>query len=239
MVTDKDVTDSDTISGDTIEQPTLSGEGGSPPPVQQKLSDNLIQIFGNKLIPAPAHAWTAYGLTFEIAPTELEPGSTLDIFRALRDKPQFHFDMLVDNTAVDWLDKKEPRFEVIYHLLSTKHYHRLCVKVRLSEENPEVDSVRPLWASANFMERETFDMFGILFRGHGDLRRILMYDEFVGHPLRKDYPVRGKQPRVPLRVPELRNTSADMHRQQLVSLPVRQRMPQLPEGSGKNNGKAE
>ena len=192
---------------------------GKIPPVQAKLEQNLISEFGDKLRPRESLAWKEYGLNFEISRKE-----AFDIFKKLRDAAPFQFDMLIDVTAVDWMDKRDNRFEVIYHLLSTKLLHRLCLRIQCSEDEPEVDSVRPLWASANFMEREVWDMFGIKFAGHGDLRRILMYDEFVGHPLRKDYPVRQKQPRVKLRVPELRNTSADMRKEQLVSLPVRQRM---------------
>jgi len=119
------------------------------------------------------------------------------------------------------MDVREPRFDVVYQLLSIEHLHRLTLKIQVGEDNPEVDSVLDLWPAANFIEREVWDMFGIKFKGHGDLRRILMYEEFVGHPLRKDYPKRAKQPRVPLRIPELRNPSADMNREQLVSLPVR------------------
>ena len=129
--------------------------------------------------------------------------------------------MLIDITAVDYLDSREPRFDVVYQLLSLTHHHRLCLKISADEAKPEVESIRSLWEGANFLEREVWDMYGITFRGHGDLRRILMYDEFVGHPLRKDYPLRAKQPRVQMRIPELRNTSPDMEREVLVSLPVR------------------
>jgi len=86
------------------------------------------------------------------------------------------------------------RFAVVYHFFSVSLKHRLRVEVLLQGDEPEVDSVTPLWAVADWLEREVWDMFGIRFRGHPNLKRILMYDEFVGHPLRKDYPVAKRQP---------------------------------------------
>lgn len=118
----------------------------------------------------------------------------LNIFSFLRDELNFEF--LMDVTAVDYLGR-EPRFEVVYHLYSFKNNYRLRVKVRVSESDPVVDSLVPLWSGANWFEREVYDMFGIRFKGHPDLRRILMYDEFQGHPLKKDYPLRKRQPRIP------------------------------------------
>jgi NADH-quinone oxidoreductase subunit C len=88
----------------------------------------------------------------------------------------------------------ECRFTVVYHFYSTALKHRLRFVVPLQETDPEVESVTRLWAGANWFEREVWDMFGIRFRGHPDLRRLLMYDEFEGHPLRKDYPVKKRQP---------------------------------------------
>jgi NADH-quinone oxidoreductase subunit C len=118
----------------------------------------------------------------------------------LRDHPDLRFEVLSDLTAVDYLGRV-PRFEVIYQLYSLTHNHRLRVKVPLSGEAPELPSATPLWKSANWAEREVWDMFGIRFTGHPDLRRILMYPEFVGHPLRKDYPLHQRQPLVPERDP--------------------------------------
>ncbi|MFN8389645.1 MAG: NADH-quinone oxidoreductase subunit C [Bdellovibrionota bacterium] len=184
------------------------------PEIQTKLRESLLATFGDRLTLAERGAWE-FGLTFELKREHAQ-----DVFQKLKDDPQFSFNMLVDITAVDWLDRREPRFDVVYQLLSLSHLHRVCLKIRVSEDKPEVDSVRPLWPAANFLEREIWDMFGITFAGHGDLRRVLLYDEFVGHPLRKDYPIRGKQPRVPLRIPELRNTADDMRREPLVSLPA-------------------
>ena len=120
--------------------------------------------------------------------------------RTLRDHPELRFEMLSDLTVVDY-HGRAPRFEVVYQLYSITHNHRLRVKVPLPEEDPVVPSAAPLWKSANWAEREAWDMFGIRFAGHPDLRRILMYPEFEGHPLRKDYPVDGRQPLVPERDP--------------------------------------
>jgi len=91
---------------------------------------------------------------------------------------------------VDW-HPADPRFEVIYHLHSTERNNRLRLKVRVRENEPEVDSVTGVWRGANWYEREVFDMFGIRFRNHPDLRRILMPTDWEGYPLRKDYPVHG------------------------------------------------
>jgi NADH-quinone oxidoreductase subunit C len=123
-------------------------------------------------------------------------------FRILKEDPQLQFDFLSDLTAVDYWQKKEPRFEVVYQLVSLPRKARLRVRVPVSESEAAVDSVTPLWAGANFLEREVWDLFGIRFREHPDLRRILLYDEFQGHPLRKDYPVNQTQPRVPERAVE-------------------------------------
>jgi NADH-quinone oxidoreductase subunit C len=115
----------------------------------------------------------------------------------LRDEPGLAFNMLTDATAVDYLTypgRSAPRFEVVYHLHSISAKHRLRLKVRLPEEEPEVDSLTELWPIANWLEREIWDMYGIRFRGHPELRRILLYEEFVGHPLRKDYPKEKRQP---------------------------------------------
>jgi len=107
---------------------------------------------------------------------------------------------------------------VVYQLLSIPNRSRLTIKVPVSEDSPEVASATSLWSGASFLEREVWDMFGIRFSGHPDLRRILMYEEFVGHPLRKDYPVQGKQPRIPLRGPEVENTARRMIRPDLVTI---------------------
>jgi NADH-quinone oxidoreductase subunit C len=124
----------------------------------------------------------------------------LAIFQALREDPAFAFNILVDLTAVDFLGQ-EPRFEVVYQLYSLPLNHRLRVKIRIPEDDASVPSVSSLWKNANWLEREVWDMFGIRFVDHPDLRRILMYEEFRGHPLRKDYPVNRRQPLVEERDP--------------------------------------
>jgi NADH-quinone oxidoreductase subunit C len=117
-----------------------------------------------------------------------------DICRHLRDAPLLKMDLLVDLTAVDYSQypgDAGPRFEVVYNLISTVYLHRIRLKVRVSEEYPRVDSVSSVWQTANWHERETYDLMGIIFDGHPDLRRILTPDDFEGHPLRKEYPVKG------------------------------------------------
>jgi len=116
-----------------------------------------------------------------------------DFFRALRDEPDFDFNFLTDVTAVDWPERK-PRFEVVYQLNSLNLAHRIRVKIRVDGADPWVHSVVGVWGDADWLERECFDMFGIVFKGHPDLRRILMYDSFQGHPLRKDYRYNERQP---------------------------------------------
>jgi NADH-quinone oxidoreductase subunit C len=148
----------------------------------------------------------------------VKPAELAAVLKSCKESPQLAFEMLVDITAVDWLDAREKRFEVVYQLLSLTKTQRLTIKVPLGEDRPEVVTATALWRGANFLEREVWDMFGIRFEGHPDLRRILMYEEFVGHPLRKDYPVQGKQPRVQLRSPEVENTARKMQRGDLVTI---------------------
>jgi NADH-quinone oxidoreductase subunit C len=125
----------------------------------------------------------------------VEASRLVEAMRFLRDDPALAFDMLSDLCAVDYLPGV-PRFEVVYHLYSVARNHRLRVKVEVGADAPSVPSVVPVWASANWMEREVWDLYGIRFDGHPDLRRILLYDEFEGHPLRKDYPKERRQPLV-------------------------------------------
>lgn len=117
----------------------------------------------------------------------------LDIFRFLRDDKELLYNFMMDVTAVDYLGK-DPRFEVVYHLFSLAFNRRFRLKTRVSESDCCVDSVVSLWPSANWFEREAYDLYGITFTGHPDLSRILLYEGFEGHPLRKDYPVKKRQP---------------------------------------------
>jgi NADH-quinone oxidoreductase subunit C len=153
-----------------------------------RLADDLQQ----RLVPAAGPAVLTHGLlAFVLAPDELLPV-------ARRLKQDFGFDMLLDVTAIDW-PARTPRFDVVHHLTnSTKHF-RVRLKTAVGESDPSVDSMLPLYASAAFMERECHDMYGIRFRGNADRRPILLYEGFVGHPLRKDYPKRREQPLVPYR----------------------------------------
>ncbi|HEY0466879.1 MAG TPA: NADH-quinone oxidoreductase subunit C [Polyangiaceae bacterium] len=131
----------------------------------------------------------------------VEAGAWREVARFLRDTPQCSMDMLADLTAVDY-PEREPRFEIVAHFHSLTKGHRLRLKTRVGDsegDEAEVDSLCELWASANWMEREAFDMFGVIFKNHPDLRRILMYPEFEGHPLRKDYPADQIQPLIAYR----------------------------------------
>ena len=127
----------------------------------------------------------------------IERDSLLDIVQFLKDEP-YAYSMLLDLTCVDYKGQ-EPRFEMVYHLYSIRNAQRIRIKSGLSEEDLQVDSLTPLWKNANWLEREVYDMFGVNFKGHPDLRRIFMYDGFEGYPLRKDFPLRKRQPRIPLR----------------------------------------
>ena len=122
--------------------------------------------------------------------------SLAEILRTLKEDSAFAFNVLMDLTAVDYLNfgESRPRFEVVYHLYSLAKNHRLRVKVPVEEKDPVVASAAGVWPAADWYEREIWDMFGIRFQGHPNLKRILMYEEFVGHPLRKDYPVNKRQP---------------------------------------------
>ncbi len=121
-----------------------------------------------------------------------------EVCRFLKEDPKLAFDMAPYITAVDYLGQ-EPRFEVVYNLLSTRLNARIRLRVKVPEADPVVPSVTPIWRGCDWFERYCFDMYGIRFTGHPDMRRLLMYDEFVGHPLRKDYPLKGRQPLVPER----------------------------------------
>jgi len=120
----------------------------------------------------------------------VRPEDILPVCRFFHDDPELAFDYLVDLCGVDFYPR-EPRFQVVYHLGSLKTKERLRLKVSLPGQAPRVSSVVSVWKAADWMEREAFDMFGITFEGHPDLRRILLTPDWKGHPLRKDYPLRG------------------------------------------------
>jgi NADH-quinone oxidoreductase subunit C len=124
----------------------------------------------------------------------LKKNILVDVCRYLRDEPSLRMDHLADLTAVDYSTypgDDGPRFEVVYNMISTVHHHRVRLKVRVPEDDPRVSSVTSVWQTANWHERETYDLMGIKFAGHPDLRRILLPEDWEGHPLRKEYPLKG------------------------------------------------
>jgi NADH-quinone oxidoreductase subunit C len=126
----------------------------------------------------------------------IDAGALPEIVRKLKDV--FRFDLFSDVTAVDWLGQ-EPRFEVVWHFYSTMHKLRVRIKARVAEADPKVPTLTALYGAARIMERECHEMYGIVFAGNADLRPILLYEGFEGHPLRKDYPKEREQPLVPYR----------------------------------------
>jgi len=152
--------------------------------VQEQFKDNVIEV----------HAFRG-DETVIVRPHVLK-----EVAKFLKEAPGLEFDFLMDLTAVDYLFfaggriQKEFRFEVVYHFYSLKNNQRIRLKVPVTEEKPEVETLIDLWASANWYEREVWDMYGIRFQGHPNLKRILMYEEFQGHALRKDYPFNKRQP---------------------------------------------
>jgi len=125
----------------------------------------------------------------------IRPDAWTVVASFLKEDPTTAMEMMSDLTCVDRFGT-EPRFDVVMHLYSVSKKHRVRLYAGVTEEDPTIDSVVPVWIGANWFEREAFDLYGVRFRGHPDLRRILMYPEFVGHPLRKDYPKEKRQPLV-------------------------------------------
>ena len=153
------------------------------------MADSVLDLVAQRLVPAALAVSSTPGmLALAVAPADV-------LATAQRLKAEFGFDLLLDVTAVDWLPQA-PRFEVVHHFYSTGHRVRIRLKTRVPEAEPVVDSLVGLYGSARFAERECHDMYGIVFRGNPDLRPILLYEGFVGHPLRKDYPIRQEQPLV-------------------------------------------
>jgi NADH-quinone oxidoreductase subunit C len=127
-------------------------------------------------------------------PTIVVPANDLvEVCRALRDHPALQFAVCLDVTAADHLPR-EPRFDIVYHLTSPELRHRLRIRVHAAGAAPRVPTVSHIWPSANWQEREVYDLFGVEFDGHPDLQRLIMPDEWEGHPLRKDYPVQVNLP---------------------------------------------
>lgn len=154
----------------------------------QQLATRLKERFNTQI--------TATNVELSELTVELPREQLLSVCRALRDESEFAFEQLIDLCGVDYLDYGNgiwsgPRFAVVYHLLSVKNNHRVRLRTFVDGEVPMVPSVIDVWNSANWFEREAFDLFGIVFEGHPDLRRILTDYGFVGHPFRKDFPLSG------------------------------------------------
>ena len=152
----------------------------------------IVDLLQRELVSAGGEASRSHGMLVLTVP----PGAILASARRLG--LEFGFDLFLDVTAVDW-PQRTPRFDVVYHFYSTIHRVRVRLKTRVCEAEPVVDSLLSLYGSAHFMERECHDMYGIVFRGNPDLRPILLYEGFRGHPLRKDYRKDHEQPLVPYR----------------------------------------
>jgi len=156
------------------------------------VAENLFDLLQAKLAPSIGQASVAHGVLV----LELQAAEVAGVVARL--KSEFQFDMFLDVTAVDW-PGQNPRFEVVYHFYSTQHHVRVRLKTRVTEADPTVETLVPLYGAARYMERECHEMYGIKFRGNADLRPALLYEGFVGHPLRKDYPKTAEQPLVEYR----------------------------------------
>lgn len=160
-------------------------EAPAPSGPTNPILKRLVDGFGDKVLSTHEFRGDATAI--------VDRSALIDVCKLLRDDPELSFDFLMDVTAVDYIGRV-PRFEVVYHFYSLAKNHRVRIKVPLEESDPKVASLVPLWSGANWLERETYDMYGIQFEGHPDLKRIYLYEEFVGHPLRKDYPKEKRQP---------------------------------------------
>lgn len=128
---------------------------------------------------------------------QIKPKSLIEICETLKSEPQFQAKYLAEITCVDWLgheEEKKGRFEVVYSLYSYKHSYRFFLKVRLESDNPQIKTLSNIWKGAIALEREVYDLFGIIFEGHPNLTKIVTPDELEGHPLRKDFPLTWEQP---------------------------------------------
>jgi NADH-quinone oxidoreductase subunit C len=156
------------------------------------VANATVDLLETRLAATAMKTYVSHGMLV----AELAPAAVTEAVRRI--KSEFGFDLFLDVTAVDWMGQT-PRFEVVWHFYSTQHHVRVRLKTRVAEEDPTVDSLVSLYGAAGYMERECHDMYGIAFRGNADLRPILLYEGFVGHPLRKDYEKTREQPLVPYR----------------------------------------
>jgi len=142
----------------------------------------------------------ALGLTCRVdkghAVVEIAADKLIQLVVGIKTAPDYAFHLLMDLTAVDWFEKRPVRFDLVYHFCSIVHNHRLRVKVQVAD-GERAPSLTHLWPIADWFEREVWDLYGIKFEGHPNLKRLLLYEEFKGHPLRKDYPYDMRQPLLP------------------------------------------
>jgi NADH-quinone oxidoreductase subunit C len=163
--------------------------------MSQKVLERLRALLGSKVVATSSFRGDDEAI--------VAPADWFEAARTLRDDPQCQMDHFIDLTAVDYPDREtgeagSARFDVVLLLRSASKNHRIKLKTRVRDGEP-LASLVPVWKGADWTEREVWDMFGIRFAGHPDLRRILMYEEFIGHPLRKDYPIGKTQPLIPYR----------------------------------------
>lgn len=161
------------------------------------MSKALIELIKKHFGPAVLESHSLHGDDTVV----VEGSAWKEVARFLKDSPEVSMEMLSDLTAVDF-PEREPRFEIVAHFYSLTKGHRLRLKTRTGDAEGDdalVDSLCDFWASANWLEREVFDLFGVIFKDHPDLRRILLYPEFEGHPLRRDYPADKIQPLIAYR----------------------------------------
>jgi len=145
----------------------------------------LRETFGDRIEVVPA--------AIDMDTVKLGRDDIVEVCGFLRGEDDLDYDLMRDLTCVDYIDEK-PRFEIVYHLYSIYHGHEIRLKVRLDEQDAAIDTITDIWTGANWYEREVYDLYGITFTNHPDLRRILLYPEFEGYPLRKDYPIDKEQP---------------------------------------------
>jgi len=163
-------------------KPEPTAEGATAPSLTVR---GILDRFPEAVI--GTHAWRGDDTVV------LRREAIVEVCRFLKHEPGLAYNLFVDLTAVDHLPRA-PRFEVVIHLLSIPHRHRVRLKVPIEEGDPVLDTLTGVWRGTDWFEREVWDMYGIVFRGHPNLKRVLLYEEFVGHPLRKDYPIDRRQP---------------------------------------------
>lgn len=173
------------------EETTEQAEEVKPPPTEVELYHDRCQEAINSINSSSV-------IQSEIVCNEvcfyIDKSKVVSVISGLRSHPDLRFEMLSSLTAIDYLNlDREPRFDVVYHLYSLEIQDWIRLKAPVDEDDCAIDSICKLWSGANFMEREVFDMFGITFNGHPNMTRILMPEDWEGHPLRKDFPIGGSK----------------------------------------------